>query len=301
MINYVTIYTVIFDKNYTSSQMKKILLPATLLLIAPFVNAQHYYNDILGTKKTADLWKLYKQNSINGVTTKSFESDGQPSEGFLLEQKINIREGIIETNTGSAATGQSVLTSFFNEKGDLVKTVDKNKISENTSIYTYDANNRLTSIEINAETEDSSFSITEKHVWFYNNDGKPEKMLKIKNEKDTVTVRINYDEKGNASEEIDFAKGKQLERYYFYYNPKKQLTDIVRYNIRYQRMLPDYSFDYDEAGRLNEMTVYRVQSSGSDYLTWMYLYDEKGLKLKEACVDRDRKLVGKIEYSYNGQ
>ncbi|MBI1783228.1 MAG: hypothetical protein HYR66_17955, partial [Sphingobacteriales bacterium] len=51
----------------------------------------------------------------------------------------------------------------------------------------------------------------------------------------------------------------------------------------------------------NEMTVYRVQSSGSDYLTWMYLYDEKGLKLKEACVDKDRKLVGKIEYSYNGQ
>lgn len=281
--------------------MKKILLPATLLLITCFVSAQHYYNDILGTKKTIDLWKLYKQNAVSNITTKSTESDGQPSEGFLLEQKINLQSRTIETATGSAATGKSLLTSYFNEKDQLIKTVDKNDNSENSSVYTYDNDGKLISIEINSITQDTSFSLTEKHIWYYNSNGQPEKMLKIKNETDTVTVRINYDEKGNAGEEVDFAKGKQLERYYFYYNAKKQLTDIVRYNIRYKRMLPDYSFDYDDAGRLNEMTVYRVQSSGSDYLTWMYLYDEKGLKLKEACVDRDRKLVGKIEYSYNGQ
>ena len=278
--------------------MKKILLPATLLLITPMLFAQHYYNDILGTQKTIQLWKLYIQQSINTVTTKSFESDGQPSEGFLLQQKINLPDRMIETTTASSATGQSVLTSFFNEKDQLVKTIDKNNISENTSVYNYDEAGKLLSIEINSVSDDKSFALTEKHLWFYNSKGHPEKMLKIKNETDTVTVRVNYDEKDNASEEVDFAKGKQLDRYYFYYNAKKQLTDIVRYNLRYQRMLPDYSFDYDEAGRLNEMTVYRVQSTGSDYMTWMYLYDEKGLKLKEACVDRNRKLVGKIEYSY---
>lgn len=281
--------------------MKKILLPATLLLITSFVSAQHYYNDILGTKKTNDLWKLYKQNAVSSITTKSTESDGQPSEGFLLEQKINLQIKTIETTTGSAATGKSLLTSYFNEKDQLIKTVDKNDNSENSAVYTYDNEGKLISIETNSITQDTSFSLSEKHLWYYNSNGLPEKMLKIKNETDTVTVRINYDEKGNAGEEVNFAKGKQLERYYFYYNAKKQLTDIVRYNIRYKKMLPDYSFDYDDAGRLNEMTVYRVQSSGSDYLTWMYLYDEKGLKLKEACVDRDRKLVGKIEYSYNGQ
>jgi phosphoribosyl-AMP cyclohydrolase len=281
--------------------MKKILLPVALLLTTPLLYAQHYYNDILGTKKTNDLWKLYKQNAINSMATKSTESDGQPSEGFLLEQKINLQNKTIETTTGSAATGKSLLTSYFNEKDQLVKTVDKNDNSENSAVYTYDNDGRLLSIETNSITEDTSFSLSEKHLWFYNSTGQAEKMLKIKNDNDTATIRINYDEKGNAGEEVDFAKGKQLERYYFYYNAKKQLTDIVRYNIRYKRMLPDYSFDYDDAGRLNEMTVYRVQSSGSDYLTWMYLYDAKGLKLKEACVDRDRKLVGKIEYSYNGQ
>lgn len=281
--------------------MKKILLPVALLLTTPILYAQHYYNDIVGTKKTNDLWKLYKQNAISSITTKSTESDGQPSEGFLLEQKINLQNKTIETTTGSAATGKSLLTSYFNEKDQLIKTVDKNDNSENSAVYTYDNDGKLISIETNSITKDTSFSLSEKHVWFYNSNGLPEKMLKIKNDNDTATIRINYDEKGNAGEEVDFAKGKQLERYYFYYNAKKQLTDIVRYNIRYKRMLPDYSFDYDDAGRLNEMTVYRVQSSGSDYLTWMYLYDEKGLKLKEACVDKDRKLVGKIEYSYNGQ
>lgn len=281
--------------------MKKIILPATLLLITHLLKAQHYYNDILGTKKTTELWKLYKQNTVHSISAKSFESDGQPGQGFLLEQKINAAQRTMETKTGSAATGQSLLTAYFNEKDELIKTIDKNDISENIAVYTYDNDGRLTGIETNSATSDTSFSLTEKHLWFYNSKGQPEKMLKIKNEKDTVTVRINYDEKGNAGEEVDFAKGKQLDRFYFYYNSGKQLTDIVRYNIRYQRMLPDYSFEYDEAGRLKEMTVYRVQSSGSDYLTWMYLYDEKGLKLKEACVDKDRRLVGKIEYSYNGQ
>ena len=281
--------------------MKKILLPAALLLLTPLLKAQHYYNDILGTKKTMELWKLYKQNSITSISTKSFENDGQPSEGFLLEQKVNAAERKMETVTASAGTGQSVLTSWFNEKDELVKTVNKNGISENTLVYVYNADGKLLSIETSSVTDDKSFSATEKHIWFYSSNGQPEKMLKIKNEKDTVTVRINYDEKGNAGEEVEFARGKQLERYYFYYNSSKQLTDIVRYNIRYRRMLPDYSFDYDEAGRIKEMTVYRVQSTGSDYLTWIYLYDEKGLKLKEACVDKDRRLVGKIEYNYNGQ
>lgn len=279
-------------------QMKKILIPATLVLLTHLLHAQHYYNDILGAKKTAEQWKLYKQNAVSSVTTKSFESDGQPSEGFLLEQKINLKERSIETLAGAASTGKSLLTSYFNDKDELVKTVDKNDISENTSVYKYDEAGNLLAIETNSITEDTSFSLTEKHIWFYNNNGQAEKMLKIKNEKDTVTVRVNYDEKGNAKEEVDFAKGKQLDRFYFYYNDKNQLSDIVRYNIRYQKMLPDYSFEYEGNGRLTEMTVYRIQSSGSDYLTWMYLYDEKGLKLKEACVDKDRKLVGKIEYEY---
>lgn len=279
--------------------MKKLICPAILLFITTFTKAQFYYNDILGTKKTSEQWKLYKQHSINSVNAKSFESDGEPSKDFFLQQNIDLSKRMIETKSGAVSSASSNLSSYFNEKGDLIKTVDENDISENTSIYTYNNNGQLISIEVNSVAGDNSFTQTEKHLWYYNSNGKPEKMLKIKNKKDTVTIRINYDDKGNASEEVSFTKGKQVERFYFYYNDKNQLTDIVRYNTRYQKMLPDYSFDYDEAGRLNEMTVYRVQSSGSDYLTWRYLYDEKGLKIKEGCFDRDKKIVGRIEYEYN--
>jgi hypothetical protein len=281
--------------------MKKLLYSAILAVLTIAASAQFYYNDILGTQKTNEQWKLYKLNAITGVSSKSFESDGQPSEGFLLEQKINLSQKIIETVSSASSSSRSVLTSYFNDKDKLIKTVNENDISQNTSLYTYSEDGKLISVEMNSVVSDKSFSQQETHLWFYNSKGLPEKMLKIKNEKDTVSVRINYDEKGNAGEEVSFARGKQIERFYFYYNEKKQLSDIVRYNTRYQKMLPDYSFDYDENNRLTEMTVYRVQSSGSDYLTWMYLYDEKGLKIKEACVDRDKRLVGKIDYEYKGQ
>lgn len=279
--------------------MKKRFYPVILLLLSCSAKGQFYYNDILGTQKTTALWKQYKKNIIHSISAKSFESDGQESKDFLLEQDIDLSKKIIETKSGAVSAASSNLSSYFNEKDQLVKTVDVNDISENTVIYTYNEAGQLTVMETNAVTQDNSFSQNEKHVWFYNSEGKPEKMLKIKNEKDTVTVRINYDDKGNASEEVSFARGRQIERFYFYYNEKNQLTDIVRYNNRYQKMLPDYSFDYDNAGRLSDMTVYRVQSSGSDYLTWRYLYDARGLKTKEGCFDKDNKLVGKIEYTYN--
>ncbi|HET9057994.1 MAG TPA: hypothetical protein VFN30_14205 [Chitinophagaceae bacterium] len=279
--------------------MKKLLLSSIFFVFAIVLNAQFYYNDILGTKKTSELWKLYQSNGITSVTAKSFESDGQPGEGFLLEQKINLVQKTIETISSATSSTRSVLTSFFNDKGELVKTVDENEISNNTSLYKYAEDGKLTAIETNSVSDDKSFSQTEKHFWFYNNKGLPEKMFKIKNEKDTVVVRINYDENENISEEISFARGKQIERYYFYYNEKKQLSDIARYNNLYKRILPDYSFDYDENNRLYEMTVYRVQSTGSDYLSWKYLYNDQGLKIKEGCFDRDKKIVGRIEYQYS--
>lgn len=281
--------------------MKKLIFPAILLFSATFLKAQFYYNDILGTQKTSAQFKLYKLHSINTVNAKSFESDGEESKDFFLQQNIDLSKKLIETKSGAVSSASSNLSSYFNENGDLIKTVDENDISENTSTYTYNDKDQLISIETNAVTADNSFKQTEKHVWFYNSNGKAEKMLKIKNDKDTITVRVNYNENADATEEVSFTKGKQIDRFYFYYNAKNQLSDIVRYNSRYQKMLPDYSFDYDAMGRLNEMTVYRVQSSGSDYLTWMYLYDERGLKIKEACVDKDKRLVGKIEYSYNGK
>jgi hypothetical protein len=41
-----------------------------------------------------------------------------------------------------------------------------------------------------------------------------------------------------------------------------------------------------------------VQQGGSDYLTWRYEYAENGLKTRELCLNKQKSLVGKIEYQY---
>ena len=86
-----------------------------------------------------------------------------------------------------------------------------------------------------------------------------------------------------------------LETYYYYYDQQHRLTDIVRFNQKLKKLVPDYVFEYDANGRLAQMTQ---MSGNGKYFTWQYEYNEKGLKWKETCRDNERKLVGKIEYKY---
>ena len=85
--------------------------------------------------------------------------------------------------------------------------------------------------------------------------------------------------------------------YYYYYDEKNRLTDIVRYNPRARRLLPDYVFEYDEDGRVS--TVIIVPETGSDYEKWFYSYYENGLKGQEACYNKRQELQGRIEYQYS--
>ena len=41
-----------------------------------------------------------------------------------------------------------------------------------------------------------------------------------------------------------------------------------------------------------------VQGGGIDYLTWQYTYNEKGLKAKETCSNKQKQLIGRVEYQY---
>ncbi len=76
-----------------------------------------------------------------------------------------------------------------------------------------------------------------------------------------------------------------------------RLTDIVRYGLKAQRLLPDDVFDrqYGVGGRLSSMLV--VPEGSNDFQKWFYEYDEKGLKTNDACYNRRSQLLGKIEYT----
>jgi YD repeat-containing protein len=90
--------------------------------------------------------------------------------------------------------------------------------------------------------------------------------------------------------------GRMTGNLYYYYNDKNQMTDIVRYNDRAQRLLPDYMFEYSPAGQVIQKIT--VPGNNSEYLIWRYQYDARGLKIKEACFDKAKQLIGRIEYQY---
>jgi hypothetical protein len=171
--------------------------------------------------------------------------------------------------------------SQFNFKGQLVRSSDSSNTALNYSVYTYDAGGLLQTIETTSQAYAYQTRATEKHLWFYK-EGKPERMLNIKNNSDTTEVKFVQDEKGNIAEEEWVTKGKLQEKYYYYYNEANQLTDIVRFNEKARRLLPDFLFEYTTTGLLQQMIA--VQSGSSNYLIWNYEYNEKGNQTKESYV-----------------
>ena len=61
--------------------------------------------------------------------------------------------------------------------------------------------------------------------------------------------------------------------------------------------MPETLFEYDENNRvIQKMNV--ISSNRPDYLIWRYIFNEKGLKTKEALFNKQKELTGKIEYTY---
>ena len=106
-------------------------------------------------------------------------------------------------------------------------------------------------------------------------------------------LEVELDEKGNVTDEIE--AGTNGKHYYYYYNDKNQLTDIVKYNEVKRGLRADFIFEYDE-GTITQ--AIQVPQSSGDYLMWQYIYNTNGLKQKELCLTKERQPVGRIEYSY---
>src|SRR5438874_1432077 len=95
-----------------------------ILLLSIFQNdllAQYYYKDILSNKQLLTEKTALKARKIRTVEVHSFESNGEPSPGFFCEKKISKNYREIVTYTKSPISGKSLLTSYFNDKGLLVK------------------------------------------------------------------------------------------------------------------------------------------------------------------------------------
>ncbi|WP_153800021.1 hypothetical protein [Foetidibacter luteolus] len=255
---------------------------------------QYYYNDILTNYQTSVRNELLRKNNIRSVTATSYESDNSLSENFRVQQTISQNGNLVVTNSTDAA-GISTITRSSFANGKIQSNTDSNANVVTRVNYIY--NNEGSIVNISSVTEDAFMNShsEEQHQWVYAN-GRPEYMLRIKDKKDTTRVEFVYDEKGNVAEEKWRRRNYTLEHWFYYYNNNNQLTDIVRYNAKAKRMLPDFLFEYDAQGNLVQMT--QVPSGGSNYLVWKYSFNEIGLKNSESCFNKQGQPVGKIVYVY---
>ena len=274
--------------------IKTVFASAVIFVFSFSAGAQYYYKDILSNNQLIAEMAQLREQKIKSISLKSFEDDGSPSEGFFCEKKINRNYTAVETLTKSNVTGASEFTSTFNDKGFLLQTLDSSDISSSTSTYTYTGSNKIKSIVSIIRSSDDDFKneIREEHIYEYNDKDLPVKMTRIKNNTDSTSFVFSTDDNNNVSIEKNTKTG---DTYYYYYDNKNRITDVVRMNQFNQKMLPDYIFEYNTAGLIAQMTT--TEEGGSYYFIWRYTYDN-GLRIREKCYSKEKRLMGTIEYEY---
>jgi hypothetical protein len=265
------------------------------LLISLGANAQYYYKDIIGPAQTVEKAAKLKSQKVHTVNVISYEPDGEPTQDFNGTQTISSDYSRITTSFKTPLSGESQLTTFFDKSGRLIKSIDTADGSHSETEYVYNGNGTLAKIA-NVSTSAGNKSEKEDHLWYYNAEGKPGKMLRVKNDVDTTYITFVADEKGNVGEENSVRNGTALPSYYYYYDEKNRLTDIVSYNVRAKRLLPLYIFEYNDDNQLASMLV--VPEGSDDYQKWIYEYNERNQKVKETCINKRKQIVGRVEFQY---
>ena len=228
------------------------------------------------------------------VSATSMESDNSPTEGFSFSKTIKNNGTLVVTHTEMKAAGASDdYDTYANDL--LVKSSDSADKVLTTVEYTYDTEGKI--IRVQTQTDDTTMNAhsTELHNWFYSGNT-PDSMIRIKDKTDSIIVHFKKDENQDITEELWMKKGRIIEHYYYYYNDKAQLTDIVRFNSKAQQMLPDFLFEYNDNGVVSTLT--QIPQGSSDYVIWQYVYDERGLKIKDVLFDKQKELLGTVNYTY---
>ena len=269
--------------------MLLVLFPAGYASIA-----QYYYTDIISNKQVMAELAVLKEKKVKGVKVVSLESDGTESEGFTCQKKINRDYTEVEIYTETDQSYPNTFISYFNKAGLLQRTVDSSEAGATTIDHMYDATGRPVSINSSKHfaTDDDAGVVIEQHLYTYNAAGILQQMTLVKNNRDTTQYAFEADESGNI---IIEKNSRTAEVYYYYYDTKNQITDIV-HRYSYQKTLfTESSFEYDDMGQLVKMVS--SEKEGAYFFIWRYNYED-GLRSTERCYSKEGKIMGSVEYKY---
>ncbi len=274
----------------------KILFSLFLAAFSGIAQGQYYYQDIIGTKDICRQMANYAAQKVVAVTATGFDAMGKKSTDFNEWQEIDRTKNTLQiaTRNHTAVTRQFYQ---FSSDATLLKITDSSAAIKSEAVYTY-TNKRLSKINIQLIDTGNDFNQTEERLWYYNNSGQPEKMLRIVNQKDSSTYIFTTNNQGLVTAEAPAVKRIGIDTIYYYYNDDGWLTDIVRYNKKANQLLPDAMFEHDDNGTIIQKTTI-VSVSTRDYLIWRYAFNQQGLKTKEALFNKQRELTGRIDYQYS--
>lgn len=279
---------------HNQKYMKLIIAFFALSIFVHTAKAQYYYKDIVSCLQAKNDLNTYKTNKVRSILIKSIEGNGEENDDFFAQKKISKDYKKAELFARNTLSAPSLQTSIYSAEGFLIKSTDSSDISVTSIYYSYNDAGMPTSITSIIRSSDDDFTneIVEQHLYSYSANGIPEKMARVKNHSDTVWILFAPDEKGNVAIEKDSKTGT---RYYYYYDNKGRLTDIVQENDFKKQMRPDYVFEYNSQGQISQMTS--SEEGLNNYYVWKYYY-ENGLRIREKCFNKERKLMGSIEYEY---
>jgi len=292
----------------------------TILLVFSFfysfaVQAQYYYKSIIVTLQTNRQIKAYLTNKLRTLSVSGTDQRGAKTNDFSEFQEVKENGSILKVSSFNNLK-KTVIYSKFDSEARLIRTTDSTTAIGSVTTYEYDANGRITRVQNTTKDSANDFNQTETHLWIYNAAGKPQKMWRLINNSDSLEIRFTPDESGNPGDERVYKKGVEASQYYsyyddnnqlkfvqtgaifYYYDDQNRLTDVVRFNLKARRLLPDFMFEYDEKDRVIQKITTTASLQMGGYLIWRYIFDEKGLKTKEALFNKDKQLTGKMEYSY---
>jgi YD repeat-containing protein len=281
--------------------MKILLLPAAVFC-SLVLRAQYYYNDIIGTQETNRQMQTYLANKVKTVTATGYTPQGSKATDFAEVQEIMDNGKTLKISRNTELTHSSFYNRF-DAQTRLISIIDTSFGIQNTTSYEYDAAGRIIAIQNTVKDPATDINMVELHRWLYTKEGKVEKMWRTINGADSLEIRFTGDENGNPGEERTFRSGYETDMLYYYFDEKNRITDIVRYNKKAKKLLPDLIISYDDDNRI----IQRITSTPGDnlrsttwvgYIIWRYIYNGQGLKTKEALFNNEQELTGKIEYSY---
>lgn len=273
--------------------MKRILpLFCCFLLVAFTANAQYYYNNLVRTQLIQDQLKDYKASNTKQVNISSFDDREAPMEDFSSSIQL-LQNFKTWKSTTQSWEGLSITQHSFNDQGLLVQTMDSSHNNKQITQYFYEGS-QLMRLQIKSYSR-GQLSLESNQTYTYKNNI-PTQLTIIQKGYDTLNIEFVADESGKIIEE-KIRKGRLLyQTYYYYYNPQGQLTDVVKYHPKSDKLLPDFVMEYHPSGKLASMLI--TTDDKRDYQLWKYSYNDKGLKTMDVCTGKQNRMIGKIIYQY---